>query len=209
MEVSDEIRKANPPCQYEWIRRALCDASVEMKLERQAKGWASRFYDRYRRIPALFVNLFDRRIAYADVMSVAGTQIIGSNLNGVDYGVPVFIGDVTPDDVKFFFIPSHGEHNKKTQTERAKRSLETHVTEISFSCGPKTKLRNGKSVAYKSLKMSPKKAHELLLDWGHALEKIMTLSLEDKVKQVFIEAYRPDAPIRSRIENRAAQYLNL
>jgi hypothetical protein len=209
IEVSDQIRKAGPPAQYQWICGILCDASEEMKRERQAKGWASRFYDRYRRIPSPIVNLFDRRINYSEVMAIAGTQIISSNLNGVDFGVPVFVAGITPNDIKYSFIPSHGEHDKTTQIERARRSLETHVTEISFSCGPKTALNDGRSVIYKSLKIYPKKASELLLNWGHAPEKVNTLSLEEKVKQLFIEAYRPEAPAQGRIEKRAAQYLNL
>jgi len=209
MEVSDQIRRAERPVQYQWICGTLCDASEEMKRERQAKGWASRFYDRYRRVPSPIVDLFDRRIDYDDVMAIAGTQIISSNLNGVDFGVPVFVAGLTPNDVKLYFIPSHGEHNQKTQIERARRSLETHVTEISFSCGPKTTLNDGTSELYKSLKIYPKKASELLLNWGHAPEKVNTMSLEEKVKQLFIKAYRPDAPAQGRIEKRAAQYLNL
>jgi hypothetical protein len=207
--LSDEIRNAGPRTQYEWICNTLKTAAGEIDLERVGQGRASRFYARYRRIPKFFVDLFDRRINYANVMSVAGTQLIGSNLNGIDYGVPLFVGGIRPDNMRFIFVPSHGEHDKKTKVERAKRSLETHVTEVSFSCGPKITMSNGHSVVYKSLKISPQKAHDILLDWGHDPEHIISLSPPERVKQVFIEAYRPDAPTQGRIEKRAARYLNL
>lgn len=207
--LSDEIRNADPRTQYEWICNTLKHASGEMQLERFGKGSASRFYARYRKIPEFFINLFDRRINYESVMSVAGTQLIGSNLNGIDYGVPLFVGGIRPDDMRFIFVPSHGEHGKKTRVERAKRSLETHVTEISFSCGPKITGSNGRSVVYKSLKISPQKAHAMLLDWGYDPEQVASLSPPERVRQVFIDAYRPDAPAQGRIEKRAAQYLNL
>jgi len=205
----DELKNADPQDQYRWICNALKDASTEMQLERVGKGRASRFYERYRRISDFFVNLFDRRISHSSVMSVAGTQLIGSNLNGIDYGVPIFVGGIGPDDMRFIFIPSHGEHNKKTKVERAKRSLETHVTEVSFSCGPKIRKSSGRSVVYKSLKISPQKAATILSDWGHDPEKISSLSPSERVKQVFIDAYRPDAPMLGRIEQRAAMYLNI
>jgi hypothetical protein len=205
----DALKDADPQDQYRWICNVLKDASAEMKLERAGKGRASRFYDRYRRISGFFVNLFDRRISYSSVMSVAGTQLIGSNLNGVDYGVPIFVGGIVPDDIRFIFIPSHGEHNKKTRAERAKRSLETHVTEVSFSCGPKIRKSDGRSVVYKSLKISPQKAAAILSDWGRDPETISSLSPSELVRQVFIDAYRPDAPMLGRIEQRAAMYLGI
>jgi hypothetical protein len=142
-------------------------------------------------------------------MNVAGTQLIGSNLNGIDYGVPLFVGGIIPDDMKFIFIPSHGEHNDKTKNERAKRSLTTHVTEVSFACGPKIKESNGRSTVYKSLKVLPQKADTILLNWGHARDKIKSLSQAEKVKQVFMDAYRPDNPALGRIEKRAELYLEL
>ncbi len=206
--VADEISNADPLTQYEWIRDAVKNAAGEMQLERTGKGHNSRFYMQYRKINRFFVNLFDRRISHKDVMAVAGTQLIGSNLNGIDYGVPLTVGDVIPDDMRFIFIPSHGEHNDKTKDARAKRSLTTHVTEVSFACGPKVKESNGRSVVYKSLKILPQKAHDILLDWGHAHDEIKFLSQAQKVKQVFMDAYRPDNPARGRIEKRAALYLD-
>jgi hypothetical protein len=180
-----------------------------MHLERTGKGQNSIFYAQYRKINRFFVNLFDRRISHKDVMAVAGTQLIGSNLNGIDYGVPLFVDGITPDDMKFIFIPSHGEHNDKTKDERAKRSLTTHVTEVSFACGPKIKESNGRSIVYKSLKVLPQKADQILLNWGHAPDKIKSLSQTEKVKQVFMDAYRPDNPTLGRIEKRAELYLGL
>ena len=180
-----------------------------MKLERIGKGHASTFYARYRRIPNYFANFMESRLNYTRIMSVAGTQLIGSNLNGVDYGVPLFVGGIRPDDMRFIFIPAHGEHKKMIRVERAKRSLETQLTEVSFTCGPKIKESNGRSVVYKSLKISAQKAYDILLDWGHDPEKIMSLSPSERVKQVFIEAYRPDNPLLGRIERRAEVYLNL
>ena len=205
----NEIRNADPQTQYKWISNAVKDASGQMQLERVGKGQASRFFTQYRRLGHIFVDFFDRRINYHDVMSVAGTQLIVSNLNGVDYGVPLFVGGIKPDDVRFIFIPSHGEHKEKTKVARAKRSLETHVTEVSFTCGPKIKGSNGRSVVYKSLKMLPQKANKLLLEWGHPPDKVMSLSPTEQVKQVFIDAYQPDNPMLGKIEKRAALYLNL
>jgi hypothetical protein len=207
--VLDEIGNADPLTQYRWICNAVKDASGEMRLERTGKGQASRFYTQYRKIALFLVNLFDRRINHSSVMAVAGTQLIGSNLNGIDYGVPLFVGGISPDNTRFIFIPSHGEHNNKTKVERSKRSMETHVTEVSFACGPKIKESNGRSVVYKSLKILPQKANNILLEWGHAPEKIKPLSLPERVKQVFNEAYRPDNPTLGRIEKRAAMYLDL
>ena len=208
-QLADEIGNADPLTQYEWIRDAVKNAAGEMQLERAGKGHNSRFYTQYRKINRFFVNLFDRRISHKDVMAVAGTQLIGSNLNGIDYGVPLAVGDVIPDDMRFIFIPSHGEHNDKTKDARAKRSLTTHVTEVSFACGPKVKESNGRSVAYKSLKILPQKAHDILLNWDHAHDEIKFFSQAQKVKQVFMDAYRPDNPALGRIEKRAGLYLNL
>jgi hypothetical protein len=207
--LGDETGNADPLTQYRWIRDAVKDAAGEMNLERAGNGHASRFYTQYRKINRFFVNLFDRRISHKDVMNVAGTQLIGSNLNGIDYGVPLFVGGIIPDDMKFIFIPSHGEHNDKTKNERAKRSLTTHVTEVSFACGPKIKESNGRSTVYKSLKVLPQKADTILLNWGHARDKIKSLSQAEKVKQVFMDAYRPDNPALGRIEKRAELYLEL
>ena len=209
MKVMDNIHKADARRQYEWICRVLEEASFQTKLERHGRGQASRFYERYRKIPSFFVNLFDRRISYDDVMAVAGTQLIVSNLNGIDYGVPIFVGGIRPDDVRFIFVPSHGEHGKKTQAERAKRSLETHVTEVSFSCGPKITATNGRSLVYKSLKVSPQKARDILLEWGHSQEQVMSLTPSERVREVFMNAYRPDTPREGRIEKRASLYLDL
>lgn len=208
-QLAGEIGKADSRTQYQWIRDAVKNAAEEMHLERTGIGRNSRFYTQYRKINRFFVNLFDRRISHKAVMAVAGTQLIGSNLNGIDYGVPLFVGGIIPDDMKFIFIPSHGEHNHKTRDERAKRALTTHVTEVSFSCGPKIKRSNGCSTVYKSLKILPQKAHHILLDWGHAPDEIKYLSQADSVRQVFIDAYRPDNPALGRIEKRAEQYLNL
>ena len=205
----DEIRNADPLTQYRWISNAIKEASGEMQLERVGKGQANRFFTRYRRIGHFMVDLFDRRIPYSSVMAVAGTQLIVSNLNGVDYGVPLFVGGINPDDVRFVFIPSHGEHKLKTKIARAKRSLETHVTEVSYTCGPKIKGSNGRSVVYKSLKILPQKAYNILLDWGHTPDEIIVLSPPERVKQVFIDAYRPENPMLGRIEKRAELYLNL
>jgi len=207
--LGDEIGNADPLTQYRWIRDAVKDASGEMHLERAGNGYASRFYTQYRKINRFFVNLFDRRISHSDVMTVAGTQLIGSNLNGVDYGVPLLVGGIIPDDMRFIFIPSHGEHNDMTKAVRAKHSRSTHVTEVSFACGPKIKESNGRSMVYKSLKVLPQKANNILLDWGHAPDKIKSLSQAQRVKQVFIDAYRPDNPTLGRIEKRAELYLNL
>jgi hypothetical protein len=207
--LTEEIGNADPLTQYRWIRDAVKDAAGEMHLERTGKGQNSIFYAQYRKINRFFVNLFDRRISHKDVMAVAGTQLIGSNLNGIDYGVPLFVDGITPDDMKFIFIPSHGEHNDKTKDERAKRSLTTHVTEVSFACGPKIKESNGRSIVYKSLKVLPQKADQILLNWGHAPDKIKSLSQTEKVKQVFMDAYRPDNPTLGRIEKRAELYLGL
>lgn len=207
-QYNDIIKKSDPLTQYRWICNVLKDSFGEMKLERIGMGRSSRFYEKYRRISTFFVDLFDRRISYDNVMSVAGTQLLASNLNGIDYGVPIFVGGIGPDDTKFIFIPSHGEHNKKTQIERAKRSLETHVTEVSFSCAPKIRESKGRSVVYKSLKISARKAHDILLDWGYDPGKIMSLSPGERIRQVFMDAYRPDAPNMGRIEKRAALYLN-
>lgn len=207
--LTDKIRPADPLTQYQWIRDAVQKAAGEMHLERAGKGRNSRFYTQYRKINRFFVNLFDRRISHQDVMTVAGTQLIGSNLNGIDYGVPLFVGGIIPDDMRFIFIPSHGEHNDTTKDERAKRSLTTHVTEVSFACGPKIKGSNGRSTVYKSLKILSQKAHHILLDWGHAPDEIQFLSQAQRVKQVFIDAYRPDNPTLGRIEKRAELYLNL
>jgi hypothetical protein len=95
------------------------------------------------------------------------------------------------------------------KVERAKRSLETHVTEVSFSCGPKIRKSDGRSLVYKSLKISPQKAAAMLSEWGYDPEKISSLSPSERVKQVFMDAYRPDAPLLGRIEQRAAMYLNI
>ncbi|PKL38913.1 MAG: hypothetical protein CVV44_08570 [Spirochaetae bacterium HGW-Spirochaetae-1] len=205
----NRIKNADPLTQYRWICDVMKDSYGEMKLERKGMGRASRFYTRYRRIANIMVDLFDRRISYNDVMSVAGTQLLGSNLNGIDYGVPLFVGGITPDDMRFIFIPSHGEHHEKTKIERAKRSLETHVTEVSFSCGPKITGKNGRSIVYKSLKISAWKARDILLNWGHDPREILSLTPEERIRQVFIETYRPDAPELGRIEARATQYLDL
>ncbi|MEN6423179.1 MAG: hypothetical protein ABFD76_14665 [Smithella sp.] len=207
--LTDKIGPADPLTQYQWICDAVKEAAGEMHLERAGKGRNSRFYAQYRKINRFFVNLFDRRISHQDVMTVAGTQLIGSNLNGIDYGVPLFVGGIIPDDMKFIFIPSHGEHNDTTKDERAKRSLTTHVTEVSFACGPKIKGSNGRSKVYKSLKILSQKAHHILLDWGHAPDEIKFLSQAQRVKQVFVDAYRPDHPTLGRIEKRAELYLNL
>jgi hypothetical protein len=207
--LGDDIVNADPLIQYKWIRDAVKDASEEMHLERAGNGYASKFYTQYRKINRFFVNLFDRRISHKDVMTVAGTQLIGSNLNGVDYGVPLLVGGVIPDDMRFIFIPSHGEHNDTTKAIRAKHSRSTHVTEVSFACGPKIKESNGHSVLYKSLKILPQKADNILLDWGHAPDEIKSLSQAQRVKQVFIDAYRPDNPTLGRIEKRAELFLNL
>jgi len=205
---AEAIGNADPLTQYRWIRDAVKDAAAEMQLERAGKGQNSRFYTQYRKINRFFVNLFDRRISHKDVMAVAGTQLIGSNLNGIDYGVPLFVGGVTPDTMRFIFIPSHGEHNDTTKNARAKRSLTTHVTEVSFSCGPKIKRSNGRSMVYKSLKVLPQKAHDILVDWGHADDEIKSLTQTQKVQQVFMDAYRPDNPTLGRIEKRAERYLD-
>lgn len=207
--LGDDIRNADSLTQYRWIRDAVKDASDEMDLERTGNGRNSRFYSQYRKISRFFVDLFDRRISHHDVMAVAGTQLLCSNLNGIDYGVPLCVGGIIPDDMKFIFIPSHGEHNDETKVERAKRSLTTHVTEVSFACGPKIKDSNDRSVVYKSLKVLPQKADHILLDWGHAPDKIKSLSQAQRVKQVFIDAYRPDNPRLGRIEKRAELYLCL
>lgn len=207
--LAEEIGNADPLTQYRWIRDAVKEASGEMHLERDGKGQNSRFYTQYRKINRFFVNLFDRRISHQDVMAVAGTQLIGSNLNGIDYGVPLSVGGVIADDMRFIFIPSHGEHNNKTKDARAKRSLTTHVTEVSFACAPKVKASNGRSKVYKSLKILPQKADNILLDWGHAPDEIKSLSQTQRVKQVFIDAYRPDNPTLGRIEKRAELYLGL
>ena len=204
----DRIGNADPLTQYRWICNAMKSVSGEMHLERIGKGQASRFYTQYRKIAHFMVNLFDRRINHSSVMAVAGTQLIGSNLNGIDYGVPLFVGGISPDDMRFVFIPSHGDHNQKTKVERKKHSLTTHVTEVSFACGPKIKANNGRSVVYKSLKILPQKATRILLDWGHAPDKISSLSPPERIKQVYMDAYRPDNPTLGRIEKRAALYLD-
>jgi len=203
------MKNTDPLTQYRWICNAMKESYDEMKLERKGMGRASVFYTRYRRIAKILVDLFDRRISYNDVMSVAGTQLLGSNLNGIDYGVPLFVGGITPDNMRFIFIPSHGEHHEKTKIERAKRSLETHVTEVSFSCGPKITGSSGRSMVYKSLKISAWKARDILLDWGYDSREILSLTPEERIRRVFIEMYRPDAPALGRIEARAAHYLNL
>lgn len=63
-------------------------------------------------------------------------------------------------------------------------------------------------MVYKSLKILPQKAHDILLDWGHADDEIKSLTQAQKVKQVFMDAYRPENPTRGRIEKRAALYLD-
>lgn len=192
----------------EYLGRILTDSAQEIKQERQGMGRSSRFYNRYRRIPGFWTRLFDRRIPYGHVMAVAGTQLIGSNLNGVEYGVPLVAQSMRDGDHRFLFIPSHGEHGNETKEARMRRNLATQVTEVSFSCGPKVSDGSGHSMVYKSLKLSPATAARVLISWGANPRVVLDIPPLERVARVFHEAYRPDAPMEGKIERLAASLLN-
>lgn len=187
--------------QYDWLRGVLAWASAETDRERARRGSSSLLYERYRRIPAFWVDLFDRRIAYDDVMAVAGTQLLGSNLNGVDYGVPVHVGGIPAGALRYFFIPSHSEHHRETRRARAARNLETHVTEVSLSSAPFVTMGDGRRVMYKSTKASPATARRILAGWGR--DDDARRDGPAAVEALFRELYRPDRPSEGRIEQRA------
>lgn len=195
--------------QYAALRRLLADAALETDRERGCEGSSSVLYDRYRRIPKFWVDLFDRRIGYDAVMSVAGTQLLGSNLNGVAYGVPVCVGGVDADSIRYFFIPSHSEHRGETRQARAARNLDTHVTEVSMCCAPRVTMRDGRRVMYKSIKAMPVIARRILARWGYDGAPSRPIHGIQAVEALYRELYRPDAPAEGRIERRARSLLGV
>ena len=192
--------------QYAWLCSTMKQSTEEMILERLGKGKSSKVLRKVSRIPDSARLFSDKFAPYDCIMSVANSQILGSNLNGIAFGVPICVGDITPADITGFGVPAHPEHGPEVIEARLARGLKQEITEISYVCGERIKNADG---VYKALKTSKGMAIRILNRWGHDENQLKTLSISELVKKVFVEAYRPDSPLEGRIEKLAARLLSL
>lgn len=193
--------------QYQRICDVLAASAEAVRQERVKKGEASLFYERYSRLNRRVVREFEKRVSYDEIMGVANTQLIGSNLNGVDFKVPVVVGPLRDGDIKYLFTASHGDFEPAIREERRKRGLATHLTEVSLACGPRTVTEDGRHVIYKSLKTSRRKALALLKGWGHDVEQFCGQPTDAVLKYLYDVVYSPKDPQAGRIEALAARFL--
>lgn len=199
-----DLQKMDSDDQYRELCTHLEGISDQLPLEKKGKGRSSVFYRRYGRARKFIVDFFEKRVTFKKVMTIAGTQCIGSNLNGVDTLFDVLTPGLTGEDVRYIFTASHGEFAPHIHKARQHRGLPLYATEISLACGPLTTDSEGGRNIYKSIKTSPEKAREILRRWS-----IHTADLDEDslLVKLFNELYRPSAPLKGRIEKRAAVLL--
>lgn len=198
------LENLSPDAQYRELCSKIKFASLQLPMEQQGKGKSSVFYSRYGRIWQLVVDFFEKRVSFKNVMSIAGTQCIGSNLNGVDTVFDFLTPEIKPNNIRYIFTASHGEFAPHIKKAREARGLPLYATELSLACSPLLADSEGKKTIYKSIKTSPEKAKEILQGWS-----VSTADLDDDalLKKLFNELYRPKSPLKGRIEKRAALLL--
>jgi hypothetical protein len=200
------IDKLDPDGQYLWLLEILKESSAEMGKALAGKGKSAWMFDRIRNIPD-YARLFsDTWSSYDCIMETAGSQLLGTNLNGVDYGVQLAVGSIKPEDIRGIGIPSNPEHTEKIKEIRNKKGLNADITEFVFAHG---QLVKGTDFVFKSIKTNKKVATEILRKWGEPVEGLDKLSLRELVVKLFNLMYQPSDPMEGRIEKLAGKYLKL
>ncbi len=200
-----DIGKLNLNQQYSWLCNKLVESSKEMILEKDGKGKASILINRLGRIPDMHRRFFDKCANYDLIMDVSSSQILSSNLNGIYYGVPICIGNITPENIRFLGAPACPEHDSKIIEQRQSQGLKTEITEISFVCGEKIK---NSCFVDKAIKTSKNVAIRILTRWGHDVNLLEGMTKIELVKKLFQETFRPDFPLEGRLEKLAGEFLN-
>lgn len=198
------MKKISAEKQYIELCKQLSYATKQLPLEKKGKGKSSIFYRRYGRTRSAIVDFFEKRVSFKNVMTIAGTQCIASNLNGVNILMTPLGGDITPENIHYIFTASHGEFAPHIRSAREERGLPLYATELSLACSPLMQRSDEKKIIYKSVKVSPEKAREIMRSWG-----ISTAALDENevLVKFFNELYRPTAPTRGRVEKAAARLL--
>ncbi len=192
--------------QYLWLLEILKESSLEMEQALAGKGKSAWMFDRVRNIPD-YARLFsDTWSSYECIMEVAGSQLLGTNLNGVDYGVQLAIGGIKPENIRGIGIPSNPEHIEKIKKIRRKKGLNADITEFVFAHG---QLVKGTDFVFKSIKTNREVAIKILRKWGWHGSGLDKLSLRDLVVKLFNLMYQPNNPMEGRIEKLADKYLKL
>jgi len=206
MQGLKNISQMPPSLRYAHLCPVLSSAAQQVPLEREGRGKVSVFLKRYRRVPLFYTNFFDRRTTKEGVIVIAGHELMGSNLNGVDFGIPLCRGGITADNIRFTFMPSHAEHSPVVFHERIRRGRDPHITLFSLGCAPAT-MSNGRKIVFKSIKTARMHAEPYLLKWGYSASYLKELSDEKIVSLFYNEIYSPGKPAEGRLEKLAESVL--
>ena len=190
--------------QYRWLCDKMAESTREILLEREGRGRASKMLQKVSRISDKHRLAGDKIASYDSVMVVANCQILGSNFNGIDYGVPIFVEDITPEHLGLIGIPATPEFAPEVVEARAAKGLKSTITEVSFASGEK--YRKCDSV-YKVMKISLDATKRILSRWGYDSNELEKMSKTELGTLVFRETFRPDSPLEGRAEKLAGGFL--
>lgn len=184
----------------------LVRGAAEVERERNGTGRTSVFLERYRRIPRSQKEFFEKRLSPAGVAVVAGHELQGSSLSGVDFGISFERYGFTGEDLGYTAFPSHAEHSPETLEARRQRGLQTGITRFSVLFSPLSGLP-GRRTMFKAIKCSPRAAAGFLQRLGASPEELARLSSRGAIRELYQRLYDPADPAAGRVETLARQFL--